>query len=493
MQAAAVRPRRIYTPKMVQKLIDEEQRAIVINHNKVYDVTKFLPYHPGGKLALLAVNGKDATDVLDAFHPQAMLAKKLPAYYIGEFIAADSALLEDSALASGAVAMTPILMAEEEERMRACQDESRASTSKLAKAYLDLHQKLVRLGYYEPNYWFYARRAIGFLLWFGAAIGLAVFNPTSTAALFVSAVMLGAFWHGLAFTAHDLGHHSVTCNRRIDDLIGVFVATYFGGLSITWWQVNHNVHHIVTNEPEHDPDIQHLPLFAVSTRFFEDLYSTFHRRIMKFDAFARICVAIQHYLFIPVLTFGRFNLYAQSLNHLLNSHPDGKKYRGLELVGMLVFWTWFGYGMLFNVIDNWPQRLMYLYVSHACTVFLHIQITLSHFAMSTELDNENELFAEKALRTTMNVDCPEWFDWFHGGLQFQIEHHLFPRIPRVHFRKLRPIVKEFCKEHNLEYVEYTFLHGNGKVLGALAEVAHQVKFIVDSADPSKRFATKKNI
>jgi sphingolipid 8-(E)-desaturase len=87
------------------------------------------------------------------------------------------------------------------------------------------------------------------------------------------------------------------------------------------------------------------------------------------------------------------------------------------------------------------------------------------------------------------VDNPVWFDWFHGGLNFQIEHHLFPRIPRVHFRRLQPIIQEFCLKHDLKYHNYGFIRGNGIVLDTLHQVAQQIRFLLASANSSHRFVS----
>ncbi|CAJ0762435.1 1371_t:CDS:1, partial [Entrophospora sp. SA101] len=89
----------------------------------------------------------------------------------------------------------------------------------------------------------------------------------------------------------------------------------------------------------------------------------------------------------------------------------------------------------------------------------------------------NESFSRKMLRTTMDVDCPWWMDWFHGGLQFQAVHHLFPRIPRHNLRKCQPLVMQFCQEANLQYHLYGFVKGNRLVLSALRDVANQVKLL----------------
>ena len=75
-------------------------------------------------------------------------------------------------------------------------------------------------------------------------------------------------------------------------------------------------------------------------------------------------------------------------------------------------------------------RILYVLISHIVTMPLHVQITLSHFSMSTTDFGPTESFPQKMLRTTMDVDCPPYLDFLHGGLQFQAVHHLFPRVPR---------------------------------------------------------------
>jgi delta8-fatty-acid desaturase len=110
---------------------------------------------------------------------------------------------------------------------------------------------------------------------------------------------------------------------------------------------------------------------------------------------------------------------------------------------------------------------------------LHVQITLSHWAMPTADLGPTESFPQRQLRTTMDVDCPPWLDWFHGGLQFQAVHHLFPRVPRHNLRKGQVLVREFCEKTQLKYQCYGFVQGNKIVLGRLEEVAKQVKTLVE--------------
>merc|ERR1712216_61754 len=85
-------------------------------------------------------------------------------------------------------------------------------------------------------------------------------------------------------------------------------------------------------------------------------------------------------------------------------------------------------------------------------------------------NDENDWFRLQ-LATTMDVDCPWWMHWFHGGLQFQIEHHLFPRVPRHNLREVQRMVKDFCKREGLYHHSVSFLQGNKEVIGGLYQTA----------------------
>jgi delta8-fatty-acid desaturase len=273
----------------------------------------------------------------------------------------------------------------------------------------------------------------------------------------------------------------ITHNFHVDTVIGIIIADFLGGLSLGWWKRNHNVHHIVTNSPEHDPDIEHMPFFAISHRFLNSLRSTYYDRIMKYNAFAQFLIRYQNFLYYPILTFGRFNLYRLSWQYLIMGLGPRKGpawwHRWFEIVGQFFFWTWYGYGILYLSIPDWRNRILFLMVSHMITAPLHVQITLSHFAMSTADLGVHESFPQKMLRTTMDVDCPPWLDFLHGGLQFQAIHHLFPRIPRHNLRRTQGLVKDFCNEVGVPYAIFTFVNGNKEVIWRLGDVAKQARIL----------------
>jgi delta8-fatty-acid desaturase len=347
----------------------------------------------------------------------------------------------------------------------------------ITQKYRALNKRIQKEGLYNCNYYAYAVEAFRYSILFALFIFCLRRSWFWLAGLF-----LGCFWHQLVFTAHDAGHMGITHDFQIDTCIGILIADFLGGLSLGWWKRSHNVHHIMTNSPEHDPDIELMPFFALSHRFFSSLYSTYYDRIMEYDAVARCVVKYQKYLYYPILLFGRFNLYFLSWEHILLGLGPRKGravqwHRWLELAGQVFFWAWFGYGVCYLSIPTWHDRIAFVLISHMVTAPLHVQITLSHYAMSTADLGVHESFAQKMLRTTMDVDCPTWLDFFHGGLQFQAVHHLYPRIPRHNLRKTQHLVKEFCEDVQIPYAVFTFIDGNRMVLGKLGDIAKQAKIL----------------
>ena len=240
------------------------------------------------------------------------------------------------------------------------------------------------------------------------------------------------------------------------------------------------VHHLITNSPEHDPDIQNVPLFSTCPTFMKSIHSTYYDFTYIWDAAANIAVKYQKYTYYPVMGVARFNLYILSIHHLLlspNTSPVSWT-RPTELAFMACYWFLFGYCLVWRSIPTWTLRIAFVLVSHVVTMPLHVQITLSHWGMPTADLGEGESFPQRQLRTTMDVDCPAWLDFIHGGLQFQAVHHLFPRVPRHNLRRLQFLVREFCAETGIEYKCLGFVEGNKEVLGRLGDIGRQAEMLV---------------
>ena len=348
----------------------------------------------------------------------------------------------------------------------------------IVRKYRLLYRTIESEGLFDCNFSAYLQEICRYVLLFSIFLAALYAGRFATSGLF-----LGMLWHQLVFTVHDAGHMGITHDFQTDTVIGIVIADFIGGLSLGWWKRNHNVHHIVTNSPEHDPDIEHMPFFAISHRFFDSLRSTYYDRIMSYDAMARFMIRYQSYLYYPIMLFGRFNLYRLSWEFLiLGQGPrrgPARWHRWLEIAGQVFFWFWFGYLVLYKSIPTTSGRLSFLLISHMVTAPLHVQITLSHFAMSTADLGVNESFPQKMLRTTMDVDCPPWLDFFHGGLQHQAIHHLYPRIPRHNLRRTQKLVQAFCKEVGIPYALYGFVDGNKEVISKLAEVGRQARILAE--------------
>jgi delta8-fatty-acid desaturase len=181
----------------------------------------------------------------------------------------------------------------------------------------------------------------------------------------------------------------------------------------------------------------------------------------------------------------RFNLYLLSWLHVLSDKSTalgGSKawwIRPTEISFMCCYWYIFGYLLLWKTLPDWTTRVIFVLVSHIVTMPLHVQITLSHWGMSTVDLGESESFPQRQLRTTMDVDCPAWLDWIHGGLQFQAVHHLFPRVPRHNLRKGQVLIREFCEDTGIPYAILGFTNGNQKVLRRLDDISNQLNALLE--------------
>ncbi|KAI0012407.1 fatty acid desaturase [Xylariaceae sp. FL0662B] len=515
-------------------------RAVFILDQFVVKADPWLPYHPGGDKAILHMIGRDATDEVTVLH-SAEARQRMDRYRIGriegrwtnfvppiqggkfrplldetDHIECDPTSTTTSSSpssrssspvfdlpeptlrrrhAAGGVPTSPTVSSvsslEVNDGMSYLDTITREKTTldlekypsldfvtqdTIISKYRALHERIKAEGLYQCSYRSYAIELSRYSTLFGLFLLFLHWGW-----YVMSAACLGAFWHQLVFSAHDAGHMGITHDFHTDTVIGIIIADFLGGLSLGWWKRNHNVHHIVTNSPDDDPDIQHMPFLAVSHRLLQSLRSTYYDRVMAYDLAAKILLRIQQYTYYVILLFGRFNLYRLSFEYLFLGQGPRKGpawwHRWFEIAGQFFFWTWFGYGVVYRLIPtNW-DRFVFVLVSHMVTMPVHAQICLSHFAMSTSDLGPHESFPQKMLRTTMDIDCPQWLDFFHGGLQFQVIHHLYPRIPRHNLRRTQKLVQDFCNDVGIPYALYGFVDGNKTVVGTLAEVSKQAAIL----------------
>ncbi|PHH58455.1 hypothetical protein CDD81_5805 [Ophiocordyceps australis] len=395
-------------------------RKIILFRQYVLKVDAWIPYHPGGDKAILHMVGRDATAEIEALHSNEAIQQMLR-YCIGRVDGLwqnftppiqggvfrqvlqegqdrcnndNGGEIEMESGSSPLSSRTPSPLFDQQPAKRRLASSSSSSVSeaefsdgmsyldaitrqhisldldkypapdtstqaRILQQYRELHQRILDLGLYECDSMAYATDCCIYVALFAA-----MFVCLHLGQYALGGLCLGFVWHQLVFAAHDAGHMGITHKYHVDSVIGIFIADFIGGLSMGWWKRSHNVHHIVTNAPEHDPDIEHMPLFAVSHRLLGSLRSTYYGRVMKYDAIAKMLLKVQSWTYFPFLALGRFNLYVLSWDHLLaNRGPSkgpGAWHRWLELTGQIFFWAWFGYGILYCTIPNGWSRLFYL-------------------------------------------------------------------------------------------------------------------------------------
>lgn len=408
----------------------------IVVDGRAYDVTNYVSKHPGGDLPIENMAGKDCTDVFANYHAAKVYKHMLPPFLVGEV--SDFAVYPHVA-------------------------DFRA-----------IRQELLRRGLFKTDMSYYAKIGTWLVALFCCALWLSV-GCTSLEAHMGGAAVLGIFWQQLAGIGHDLGHSGVTHVFWYDHLIGSCLAAFMG-ISTCWWKRNHNTHHVVCNSVEHDPDIQHMPILAVTPRIFEKpFWSTYYTKVVAMDSVARWLVSHQFLVFYPMMMVARFNLYAQSWIQLLAK--ERLHYRLTEICALAFYKVWV-LAVAWSM-PSWSQLLGWLLISHAVSGILHVQIVISHWAMDTyhghAYNDDTDEWYITQLKTTMNVDTPPLLDWMHIGLQFQIEHHLYPRLPRHNLRKARELVKAVCQKHGIHYHEPGFFQANFETMHALISTARAAR------------------
>merc|ERR1712065_109012 len=300
--------------------------------------------------------------------------------------------------------------------------------SPISEDFKELHEAFLEEGLYDSYMPYFVAKFVGCLVALGGALYLgwnaeALGGEYSWAVVAAGAALLAMHFHQLAFMGHDL-------------------------------------------------DIQHLPVFGLSEKHLDGFFSTFHNRFMPYDAVADMFIRVQHYLYYPIMALARFNLYLQSWIMLVKQ--ETVEYRALEIASLSAFLVWNAAFLVYGLTSA-RDRAIWLLVSHGLAGMLHVQITLSHFAMEVYEHPSMEPFANDFVRaqclTSMDIDSNWLTHWFHGGLQYQVEHHLFPRIPRHRLTHVQERIKPMLAKHGVPFVSVSFWEANKMVIETLANTA----------------------
>lgn len=268
------------------------------------------------------------------------------------------------------------------------------------------------------------------------------------------AVYLAAVFAQIAFVGHDIGHRQTQRSRRLNDIFGLINANLLLGMSYGWWIDKHTRHHTRPNQEGKDPDI--------GTGVF--VWTAGQARTKRGPG--RMLARHQAALFFPMLLLEALHLHVASIRSL-PSRATRQRPREAVLLGLhiVLYLT-----ALFVVLS--PGRaLVFLLVNQGLLgVYLGSAFAPNHKGMPVLGEDDTTGFLERQVVTARNVRGGPIIDFALGGLNYQIEHHLFPTMPRRNLRRSQPLVKAFCERHDLSYSEQSLVASYRQVLRHLHAV-----------------------
>jgi fatty acid desaturase len=268
------------------------------------------------------------------------------------------------------------------------------------------------------------------------------------------AVAFAVLFTQIGFLGHDAGHRQIFASKRANDLAGLVHANLIVGLSYGWWIDKHNRHHANPNTEGHDPDIVVAPL-----TFTEGQAGS--RRWL-----GRLFLRVQAYLFFPLLLLEAVSLHLSSFRAL---GRRGLKRRPAEAALLVAHVA--GYFTAVFLVLSPLQGVVFIAIHQGLFgVYLGSSFAPNHKGMPI-LSEDNKLdYLRRQVLTSRNVRGGWFVDIALGGLNYQIEHHLFPSMPRPNLRRAQALVREFCRDHDVSYCETTLLRSWSQVLSHLDTV-----------------------
>jgi fatty acid desaturase len=266
------------------------------------------------------------------------------------------------------------------------------------------------------------------------------------------AVFLAITFAQVALVAHDLAHRQVFRTKTPSQRAGLIAGNLAIGMSYGWWMDKHTRHHNNPNHDDLDPDV------APDVLVWSTDAARRQRGVKGFIA------RHQAYLFFPLLTLLGLSLRKSSIQALrAGTVKQGK------LEAVLLFTHIAAYLSALLLVLSPLQALAFFVVHHALFgVYLGMTFAPNHKGMPHPTGDED--FLRKQVLTSRNVRGGWLTDAALGGLNYQIEHHLFPAMPTPNLRKAQPIVQAYCQEIGVSYEVTGLLDSYGQALRHLHEV-----------------------
>lgn len=310
--------------------------------------------------------------------------------------------------------------------------------------YAELKRRVRDAGLLDLQPGYYAVKTMVLLATFAATLALSVLADGWLRLLM--AVPVGVMFTQVGLLGHDFQHRQIVRRRDLVTYGGVLLGNLLIGISASWWAGKHNAHHGAPNQLGADPDID-FPMLVFAEEQIADKPRIF-----------RPLIAQQARLFFVLTAFQAANMRLEVIKHVIFGRPN---HRRIEIATLVAHYVLFG---LFLALLGWPMALGFFVLSQATSgIYNGLVFAPNHKGMPMFAADEEVDFLSLQVLTSRNVRGHPLTDLAYGGLNYQIEHHLFPTMPRNNLHRAQPIVRAFCREHGLDYA-------NTSVLGALRAI-----------------------
>jgi fatty acid desaturase len=306
----------------------------------------------------------------------------------------------------------------------------------------------------RPGY--YAVKITLTVLAFFAGWALLVVVGNSWTALAV-APLLGMLFTQLGFISHDAGHNQVFRPRRRNRMLGLATGDVLTGLSFGWWVPKHNAHHANPNDVDRDPDIGGG---AALTSPDEP----------RGRGVAAWLARWQAPLFFPLMLLRSTGMHVLGIRRLVRRRDRAA---GVEALLIVL------HAALYLTVVLWVlsplKALAFIVIQQAVfSLYLGISFAPNHKAMPIIESGSTAGYARRQVITARNISGGWFITFMLGGLDRQIEHHLFPSMPRPNLRRVQGLVRDFCIAADLGYSEESFAESFRQIMHHLSEAGAAV-------------------
>lgn len=323
----------------------------------------------------------------------------------------------------------------------------------MTRAYLQVSQVVRETGLLRRTPWFYSLVGAALVVVLGGFLTGSILLGHSWFQLLIAAGW-GILFTQVAFLAHEAAHRQILSTGPANDRLARALAAIVG-MSYSWWDSKHSRHHANPNRVGKDPDIE------------VDTISFIEEDASQAKGLRRFITRRQGWFFFPLLTLEGINLHFLSVRHLASRGPVKGRWIEIGLIALrfALFLT-----PLFLLL---PLGMAFAFLGVQLAVFgLYMGATFApnHKGMPVIARDARLDFFSKQVRTSRNISGGWWATWLMGGLNYQVEHHLFPSMPRPHLAKARQIVREHCRTLKVPYTETNLWRSYGIVISYLNRV-----------------------